>query len=349
MRIGVVSDIHANKLAHDKFSNGMVMRQNRIKTWWMLGDAVGYGPDPLPIVEWLLSDAVDYWHVGNHELAYSRWTTTSRLKLQTSAQLTCVLHRAMIKQKPGLHEQFSSKIEEKNGDVHLQRTKPKLWEFPKLNVVTVHSTPKGNHDLDWVQGAYLYPSIKTMANSKDLRDALEALQIYNQNDKHVLGIVGHSHVQFVASLNEDNCIGIHSFEYGKPLKLDELPRTILVNVGSAGKPHDGIPTIPFMILDTDANTITFQRLGYANHNNVTAFPNPETLLTEQDFNTLTFIYPGTSHHDLLRQVNEELRRMAQGISYGLKNSWCTRYLGQVYQHQDHGAFSISDLDCIKSS
>jgi len=44
----------------------------------------------------------------------------------------------------------------------------------------------------------------------------------------------------------------------------ELPAgPVLINPGSVGQPRDGIPSASWLLLDTDARSVTWHRVGYA--------------------------------------------------------------------------------------
>jgi diadenosine tetraphosphatase ApaH/serine/threonine PP2A family protein phosphatase len=65
MKVGIVSDVHANAEALDAV---LVYLKNRVDVMAFLGDAVGYGPDPLYVCETLQS-VCKYAVMGNHDAA----------------------------------------------------------------------------------------------------------------------------------------------------------------------------------------------------------------------------------------------------------------------------------------
>ncbi len=74
VRVALLSDIHANQRALDA-----VLAQAAaagVDEYWFLGDAVGYGPDPASVVQWLRGAlpgcaAPAQWVLGNHDAMMS--------------------------------------------------------------------------------------------------------------------------------------------------------------------------------------------------------------------------------------------------------------------------------------
>lgn len=74
-----------------------------------------------------------------------------------------------------------------------------------------------------------------------------------------IGLHGHTHLP-MAWLEEDGSIEVVSPSHGSVLEL--RGRRALVNPGSVGQPRDGDPRAAFMIVDTDADTVTWRRVEY---------------------------------------------------------------------------------------
>jgi len=74
-----------------------------------------------------------------------------------------------------------------------------------------------------------------------------------------LGLHGHTHVP-VAFLEDDGRIEAVSPGDGSVLELNG--RRALVNPGSVGQPRDGDPRSSFLILDTDADSVSWHRAAY---------------------------------------------------------------------------------------
>ncbi len=72
-------------------------------------------------------------------------------------------------------------------------------------------------------------------------------------------LVGHTHVPIVF-LESGGDVEILGVEPGSELHLDG--RRAIVNPGSVGQPRDGEPTASYVLLDTEAGTLTWQRVPY---------------------------------------------------------------------------------------
>ncbi len=67
MKIAVFSDLHANGAALDAFCKDA--QEKGVTDYWFLGDAVGYGPDPVKALDWVLSNVSQKRRVwGNHDM-----------------------------------------------------------------------------------------------------------------------------------------------------------------------------------------------------------------------------------------------------------------------------------------
>ena len=74
-----------------------------------------------------------------------------------------------------------------------------------------------------------------------------------------LGLHGHTHVP-VAFIDDGPDIRVVEPRDGAGLVLDERPT--LLNPGSVGQPRDGDPRASYLVLDTEANVATWQRVRY---------------------------------------------------------------------------------------
>lgn len=74
-----------------------------------------------------------------------------------------------------------------------------------------------------------------------------------------IGLHGHTHLP-MAWLEEDGSVEVVSPSHGSVLDL--RGRRALVNPGSVGQPRDGDPRAAYLVLDTDADTVTWQRVEY---------------------------------------------------------------------------------------
>ncbi|MCI0583669.1 MAG: metallophosphatase family protein [Chloroflexi bacterium] len=74
-----------------------------------------------------------------------------------------------------------------------------------------------------------------------------------------VGLHGHTHIP-VAFLEEDGRVEVVSPGDGSILEL--RGRRALVNPGSVGQPRDGDPRSSYLVLDTEADTVSWHRVAY---------------------------------------------------------------------------------------
>ena len=67
LKIAIFSDLHANGAALDAFLDDT--KKIGVNQYWFLGDAVGYGPEPVKCLKWVLDNVPDKHRVwGNHDM-----------------------------------------------------------------------------------------------------------------------------------------------------------------------------------------------------------------------------------------------------------------------------------------
>jgi diadenosine tetraphosphatase ApaH/serine/threonine PP2A family protein phosphatase len=91
-------------------------------------------------------------------------------------------------------------------------------------------------------------------------DLPTSLAIFSKHP-FALCLVGHSHVPGTFVLGADGTVSARSLPVGKDVRLLRSSRYI-VNVGSVGQPRDGDPRASYLLLDTEARTVTLRRLPY---------------------------------------------------------------------------------------
>ncbi|MFB6264640.1 MAG: metallophosphoesterase [Bradymonadaceae bacterium] len=102
MRIGVLSDVHANIHALEAVLEDCEARDPPIDTYVCLGDVVGYGADPNPCCE-IVRDVCDFTVIGNHDAAvcgrmdYSFYYQQAREALDWHAEQTESQYREWMK------------------------------------------------------------------------------------------------------------------------------------------------------------------------------------------------------------------------------------------------------------
>jgi diadenosine tetraphosphatase ApaH/serine/threonine PP2A family protein phosphatase len=127
MAILVISDIHANIEALDAV---LAAADGRFDRLWFLGDAVGYGPDPNPVVERLLALAPECWLAGNHD-----WAALGRMDLNEfnpDARAAAVWTNRQLSARVRAHlDTLSPRLDLAGEGVTLAHGSPRhpIWEY----------------------------------------------------------------------------------------------------------------------------------------------------------------------------------------------------------------------------
>ena len=73
-------------------------------------------------------------------------------------------------------------------------------------------------------------------------------------------LVGHSHIPFICSLDDQVVVRFRSPDYGTPYELGE--QRLIINPGGVGQPRDGDPRAAYAIYDSVEVTVTHHRVAY---------------------------------------------------------------------------------------
>jgi diadenosine tetraphosphatase ApaH/serine/threonine PP2A family protein phosphatase len=224
MKLALLSDIHANRQA---LETCLAHAQDQgAQQFALLGDLVGYGADPVAVVERVQSLVAGGALVikGNHdEMAVSPPAATSNLGSSTAAWTHAQLspsHRTFLDQLPLTLQHETLLL------VHASVDGPELWRY-------VHDERAAGASLD---AAAAYLSVR-----------------------HVFG--GHVHEQSLYYRG-----GGASLMKFKPTPGVAVPvpkhRHWLATIGSVGQPRDGNPQAMYALFDTDKMQLTFHRVAY---------------------------------------------------------------------------------------
>jgi len=221
MRYLVLTDIHANLEALDTCLADAASRG--YDQTLVLGDLVGYGPDPNAVIE--------------------------RVKALNPV--------AMIR---GNHDKVACGLEQPDGFNAVAR-RAAIWTFEVLTPEHrswLAALPKGPvivddqiqicHGSPFDEDAYVFDEL----------DAVRALKM----SQRPLCLFGHTHYPVTFALTDgrvDTLGGPHSLD--GPLALLEGSK-YLVNPGAVGQPRDGDPRAAYAIADTTARRVDLFRLNY---------------------------------------------------------------------------------------
>jgi diadenosine tetraphosphatase ApaH/serine/threonine PP2A family protein phosphatase len=224
MKLALLSDIHANRQA---LETCLAHAQDQgAQQYALLGDLVGYGADPVAVVERVQSLMAGGALVikGNHdEMAVNPPEATGNLGSSTAAWTHAQLspsHRTFLDQLPLTLQHETLLL------VHASVDGPELWRY-------VHDERAAGASLD---AAAAYLSVR-----------------------HVFG--GHVHEQSLYYRG-----GGASLMKFKPTPGVAVPvpkhRHWLATIGSVGQPRDGNPQAMYAMFDTDKMQLTFHRVAY---------------------------------------------------------------------------------------
>jgi diadenosine tetraphosphatase ApaH/serine/threonine PP2A family protein phosphatase len=224
MRLALMSDIHGNI---DALQACLAHAQGQsVDRYAFLGDLVGYGPRPAPVMERIMEMAEQGAIVlqGNHDVLAVNPPESVMKNEDAGASWT--------------HNQLSPAQREFITGLPLSAR----WESALL----VHASAQ-----DPKRWTYVV----------DARTAQLSLDSATQDNSitHVFG--GHVHLQTLYYRGAGRNLMPFTPSVGVPVPVPKH-RQWLATIGSVGQPRDGNPRAMYAIFDSKAMTLTFQRVPY---------------------------------------------------------------------------------------
>lgn len=188
---------------------------------WCLGDLVGYGPDPNAVIEEIREIPRLTCILGNHDTA-----VIGKMPLEAfngEARRSLAHHeKVLFASNMDFMRSLSSNVKVR-GEATLAHGSPRdpLWEY--------------------------------------ILNALTARLNFEHFDTP-LCFVGHSHIQSIFALNEEN--DRVTLDQTKPDQVINLRSKLILNPGSVGQPRDRNPKAAYAIYDTEARTWVPRRVEY---------------------------------------------------------------------------------------
>lgn len=223
-RYAIISDLHSNTEALTKVFEDIESQD--VDDVICLGDIVGYGPEPRPVLEMTMKK-VRVSLMGNHDEAVLKGAQNFNAWAREAIDWT----REEIQIKDG-----------KETD---------RWEYLKRMPLRFQT-----NGLYFVHGSPRQPTIEYILREDIYNGAYDKFdEIFASFEKCLF--VGHSHTPCI--INED-------LEYVTPGEIEHNftytrdKRKVIVNVGSVGQPRDNDPRSCYVIIDN--NTIRFRRVEY---------------------------------------------------------------------------------------
>lgn len=220
MQLAVLADIHANREALTAVLADVAARG--ILQLVVLGDIVGYGPDPAWCADRVaaLVERGALAVQGNHDAAVG-------------------------KPDPGLGDTARSAID---------WTRRQLSDTQKAFLAALPLT------LETADTLFVHASAHAPQDWQYVRSAERARPSFRAC-RHHLVLCGHTHIPLLVSADPAGRCTEFPIRHGQPLPLLRQRRWLAV-VGSVGQPRDGVAQAGYAVLDQSARTLTFRRVPY---------------------------------------------------------------------------------------
>lgn len=220
MRLALLTDIHANREALEAVLADAGQRD--IGQIAVLGDLVGYGPDP----EWCVS----------------------RVQTLLAAGGICVR---------GNHDSaIGDPSESLNSDARaaISWTRPRLDDAQKAFLAALPLTATVGEAL------LVHASVNDPSGWIYVTSPSRAMPSFRVCDARMI-FCGHVHRPQLMTCDARGEVRGHNVPIGAPIPLLRSRRWMGV-LGSVGQPRDGSPAAAYAVLDTDRNELTFRRVSY---------------------------------------------------------------------------------------
>jgi len=224
MRLALLSDIHANIQALDACLEHA--RAQGAQQYAVLGDLVGYGANPVEVVERIMQLAQQGATVikGNHDAM----AVSPPAQAKTSGERTAAWTHQQLS-PDHLHWLAALAMTAHQGSVlmvHASADEPELWRY-------VYDRNAASDSLDAAQE---WPGVR-----------------------YVFG--GHVHMQTLYSRSADDKLTLVTPKPGVAVPVPRH-RQWLGTIGSVGQPRDGNPLSMYALLDLERAVLTFHRVRY---------------------------------------------------------------------------------------
>lgn len=220
MRLAILTDIHGNREAFEAaLADARARGAGRIV---LLGDIVGYGPDP----EWCCDRAAALVDEG----------------------AVCVR---------GNHDNAAAGAAEAMGSLARRAMD---WTVPRLSAG--HRAFLGGLPMTAAEGELLFvhASANDPEGWIYVTSDLKAVGSFRATAARVI-FCGHVHVPLLVSRDRTGGVRGQTFRHGLPIPLLRSRRWLAV-VGAVGQPRDGVPQAGYALYDTGTGELTFRRVAY---------------------------------------------------------------------------------------
>lgn len=266
MKIGILSDIHANATALR-----MALAQGTeagVESWLCLGDVLGRGPDTEKTLRLVREHVgLGHWLIGNHDAAVSgiRLDWSDAPEPEQNVWKMQIEDLILYYEDADLKE-FRSLFTPENANIRHQ------WETAGTQCIFSHNTVGTYEEMCGCEDNYLFPwEVSAGRQQTPLLDSLlTRLQAEQPAGKSSVQFYGHTHLALAAAGSWEEKPQILPIHYGEPIPLRTPGRDwLLINPGSVGFPRvrgeQAFSYAEYGILDTAEETFTFKREAYDTH------------------------------------------------------------------------------------
>lgn len=221
-KVCIMADIHSNNYALES-----VLKEAKslgVSKFIVLGDIVGYGPNPTETID-ILSNLENCKIIkGNHDEYISKKSFhigISSLAEESAKYTISVLEQKYLDWLSNLDNYFSYN-----------------------NKMYIHASLCSS---DYSSG-YIYD----MTYERNFKEAV---------DKNIhVTFYGHTHIPYIYIYDQNKELYIK--QQPSAITLDKENKFFLINPGSVGQPRDKDPRSSFILMDEDTNEVTFHRVEY---------------------------------------------------------------------------------------
>jgi len=274
-KYAVMSELHANWEALVAVYKNILARGD-IQDLCVLGDIIGYGPNPNEVVQGLQRIESEgftiHLNMGGHDVAVLG--DCEFVDLSDTADLVRVQQETGLQSREAIHRAFRHKEERRFIPVRPEAKAALLWTKERLRpscVEFLRARLKPRIEIQpcvvCVHGSVRDPVFEYVHDDRFAVRSFEAKEM----DGVRLCFVGHTHQPMVWTARVEDRLGyagkvvLLSRPTAAILQAVELDFTAfyyIVNVGAVGQPRDGDPRACYAVYDSDAGEIEYSRVPY---------------------------------------------------------------------------------------
>ncbi len=336
MRIAVLSDVHSNYIALK-----MVMddaKKKGVDDFWFLGDAVGYGWQPLETLDLLgRTTPMNNWVIGNHDALYANRLHPGGFRVE--AQIMMIHNRLLMDTEKKKSPAFAKFIEDRFS-ADSQPPKQKYIDG------TVFFLTHSGFDCDKYDYYFFDTCLSTdVGRNYELfgNISVENLRLRSwkfwrnlDNEPRTL-FFGHTHLPVVAYMDlEANKIRSIKVRQGViDLRKDcRGSGTVVINPGSVGFPKDRWHYPSYAMLDTRKKQIEFCRVNEYDYTEV-----------DQGYRTVKKDIEKYTQNGLWKPVNTDVHNSKSFVKYEIGKWDAQDSIGKIQKEIRNAPHPSNDYLC----